>query len=381
MEAAESEGPATFEPSPAMRWFLAALSLGAAVIHLVMVPQHAQESLRIGLAFAAAGWSQIAFGVVMLARPARRWVQLAVAANLVFVGVWTLSRAVGLPTWTGDGGTEKASSTDVLCVAFEIGIVLGGIALLAAPTLFREWKRSALAASVVPAGILVATTAVLASPGTANHSHGSAGSHEAAAAHDHATDHASGGGHDHTESTITYDELPDATRAEVDEVIALWATRYPTAEDAMRDGWFMGSRSLYGIGAHYVRGNVLSGAATFELLNPNILLFDGDGPDARFAGVSYTVAQQPGGFAGDADVWHSHTSVCRQGGSIISLNEEGSEVWLSDSECTARGGQVFPLSNAEMMHLWIGPDYIDGAPIFAHDHPDLYDGYHPKRDV
>ena len=143
----------------------------------------------------------------------------------------------------------------------------------------------------------------------------------------------------------------------------------------------MGTRSLYGIGAHYIRGNVLNGAATFDLLNPNILLFHGDGPDAKFAGVSYTVADEPEGFTGDEDVWHSHSSVCRQGGSIVSLSEEGSPVWLSESECTARGGQVFPLSNAEMMHLWIGPDYIDRAPIFAHDHPDLYDGYNPKLDA
>lgn len=286
MATAASGVSVAYDPSPAMRWFLAALSLGAAVIHLVMVPQHAQESLRMGLAFAAAGWFQVAFGVAVLARPTRLWVQLAIAANLVFFGVWMLSRTVGLPTWTGDGGVDKASATDILTIAFEIGIVLGGLVLLAAPT-------------------------------------------------------------------------PDATR----------------------DGWFMGSRSLYGIGAHYVRGNVLSGAATFDLLNPNILLFDGDGPDAKFAGVSYTVADEPEGFAGDHEVWHSHTSVCRQGGSIISLSEEGSPVWLSESECRARGGQVFPLSNAEMMHLWIGPDYIDGAPIFAHDHPELYDGYHPKRDA
>jgi hypothetical protein len=373
--------------SPGMRWFLAALSLGAAVIHLVMVPQHAEESLRIGLAFAAAGWLQIAFGVVMLARPARLCVQLAIAANLVFVGVWTLSRTVGLPTWTGDGGVEKASSTDILCVAFEVGIVLGGLALLATPALFQRWTCPGLGVAIVPAAILVATTAVLASPSAANHAHGSHGSdgsdesHRSAAGHDHASGDTSAGGHHHAESTITYDELPDATRAEVDQVIDRWANRYPTAADAMRDGWFMGSRSLYGIGAHYVQGNVFSGAATFDLLNPNILLFDGDGPDAEFAGVSYTVAEEPDGFTGDYDAWHHHASACMQGRSIISLTEEDSPVWLSESECTARGGRVFPLSNAEMMHLWIGPDYIDRAPMFAHDHPDLYDGYNPKRDA
>jgi hypothetical protein len=202
----------------------------------------------------------------------------------------------------------------------------------------------------------------------------------AAAGHTH-TD-GSAAGHAHTESTITYAELPEATKAEVDQVIAQWATKYATAADAAEDGWFLGSRSLYGIGAHYVKEvRGLSVAAPFDLLNPPVLLFDGDGPDAKFAGVSYIVAEEsPEGFTGNYDFWHFHPSVCSRGGSIVSLSEEGSEVWYSESECVAAGGQVTPLVADNMMHLWIGPEYMDSAPIFAHDHPKLFDGYNPKRD-
>ena len=129
-----------------------------------------------------------------------------------------------------------------------------------------------------------------------------------------------------------------------------------------------------------------SGNATFsspfELLQPNILLFDGDGADAKFAGVSYIVGGHgtPKGFAGPYDSWHSHTSVCFKGGTVVSLNEVGSSIWYSEPECTAAGGTVIPLASDEMLHLWIGPDYINGAPIFAHDHPKLLNGYDPKRD-
>ena len=186
-------------------------------------------------------------------------------------------------------------------------------------------------------------------------------------------------GHVHTESTIAYAQLPKATKAEVDQVIARWATKYATAADAAKDGWFKATRSLYGIGAHYIKTAAFSGAATFDLLNPNILLFDGDGPDAKFAGVSFVVAKQTEGFTGPYDFWHSHKSVCIQGGSINSLSEDNSPVWLSESECVARGGSVRPLSNDLMIHVWIGPGYR-GAPIFAHDNPKLYDGYNPKRD-
>jgi hypothetical protein len=235
----------------------------------------------------------------------------------------------------------------------------------------KGWKQPALiAAGAIPAGILAVTVALLAAPDTADRVHVSAsGGHARAAAT-----------HDHVESDITYEELPRATKAEVDLVIAAFRDKFPTGADASRAGWIKATKSLYGIGAHYIKVGGLSAASGFDLLDPNILLFDGEGPDAKFAGVSYVVAGEvPEGFTGDYDSWHRHESVCLEGGAVISLSEDGSEIWLSESECLARGGRVFRLGSDQMMHLWIGPGYMEGAAIFAHDHPKLYDGYSPKR--
>lgn len=376
--------------SPVMRWTLALLSFGAGAVHLVMVPQHAQEATRAGLAFAAAGWFQIAFGAAILAAPRRLWLWIAVAANAVFIALWAVSRTAGLPGWTGLGGVQNAQSADLLGVGFEVAIVVvAAAALLFAPRRFERWTRSAVVVTaVVGVCVLVGTTVVLASPSTATHVHGSdddvaASDHAPANTHRRSHDAAgvaSSDGHTDAESAVTYEELPKKTKAEVDQVMAQWANRYPTAADAERDGWFRATKNLYGIGAHYLRSASFSGATTFDPLNPNIMLFDGEGPDAKFAGVSYIVLGTPEGFAGGDDVWHAHTSVCIQGGTVTSLSEENSPVWLSETECRAAGGQVLPIGNAEMVHLWIGPDYIEGAPIFAHDHPALLDGFDPKRD-
>ena len=387
-----------FDPSPVLRWSLAALSFAAGVIHLVMVPQHAQEALRVGLAFAVVGWFQIGFGVAVVVKPTRTWVRVGLLANVVFVATWALSRTVGLPDWTGDGGVEKTASVDALCVGFEVAIVVVAVATRLAPRLLERWTRPAIAVGVVIAGILVATTAVLASPSTAEHAHSDEANHDhtdagsdvelGSAAHTHdpqssssASSGSAASGHQHAESTITYEELPRATKEQVDEVIAAWGTRYPTAADAMKDGWVKATRNLYGIGAHYLRTNILGLSSPFDMLQPNILLFDGEGIDAKFAGVSYIVGGGvPKGFAGPYDSWHAHESVCLRGGTVVSLNEPDSPVWYSEPECRAAGGTVLPLASDQMLHLWIGPDYIGGAPIFAHDHPLLYDGYDPKRD-
>lgn len=62
----------------------------------------------------------------------------------------------------------------------------------------------------------------------------------------------------------------------------------------------------------------------------------------------------------------------------ITLTEENSKFWYSESECTAAGGRLMPLAGDKMIHVWIGPGYTD-APIFAHDNPKLANGYYPKR--
>lgn len=379
-------------PSAMMRWLLASLSAGAGVIHLAMVPQHAQESFGMGLVFGAAGWLQLGFGAAIVTRPTRFLARLAVITNAIFIAVWALSRTVGLPSWTGEASVEQASAVDLLCVAFEVGIIVGCSVILARPSAFAGATRSTRVPAVaIPILVVAATTAALTAPSTADHAHGASdGQSELAgsSAHSHATpdNQASSApgsgdaGHDHDDGTMTYDQLPPETKAEVDRVIAEWAHKYPTAADAIEAGWFRSTPNLYGIGAHFIKdANGFSVAQPFDLMHPSVLLYDGEGPDARFAGVSYVVADDIEGFTGPYDSWHSHPSVCMGTGGIT-LTEDNSAYWYSESECTARGGRVLPIAADHMMHLWIGPGYTD-APIFAHDNPRLYDGYYPKRDA
>ena len=194
------------------------------------------------------------------------------------------------------------------------------------------------------------------------------------------------GHHQHNDSKITYAELSPQTKAQVDVVIK-WSQKYKTAADAKKDGWVKATRSLYGIGSHWLKGGVVgfaTAAGQVDITQPNVLLFEGEGDDAKLAGVSWIIASStdPEGFKGPDDHWHRHDSVCFAGGLVISEgNAEGSPINLSPEGCKKKQGIMFPIANLTMMHLWIGDGYMGNYALFAHDHPKLLNGYQPSKDA
>lgn len=197
---------------------------------------------------------------------------------------------------------------------------------------------------------------------------------------EHADDHAHGTGHE-DELAVTYDELPGDVRAQVDLTKA-YVEQYATAADAERDGWRKATLSLNGIGAHYLQGDptgFLGMGYEFDPTHPNVLLFDGEGPDAKIAGASFILTDpDPQGYPGELDVWHHHYGVCFDPDRLIVIGEidghEGSTISMTVDQCEAEGALAIPIENLYMIHVWVAPGYIDDGPVFAHDHPQLYDG-------
>ena len=121
----------------------------------------------------------------------------------------------------------------------------------------------------------------------------------------------------------------------------------------------------------------------FDPTMPNVLLFDGEGPTAKLAGLSWILSgpTDPAGFAGPDDHWHRHSSICFVIKDFLVISEgdaEGSPINLSQAGCKRNGGTLFPISNLTMMHLWIGDGYMDG-PLFSHDNSHLLNGYRPNE--
>jgi hypothetical protein len=180
----------------------------------------------------------------------------------------------------------------------------------------------------------------------------------------------------HGEYAVQYEDLPPETQTQLD-VARQIIERYPTAADAIADGWTAATVNLKGIAAHFIRGGAAGFArfdSTFELTEPEALLYDGIEPDAPIVGVSYLLSgETPEGFEGEWDVWHRHDAVCFARGLVIAEvgGHPDSRIAITADDCRAEGGFMAPISNLSMIHVWMKPGFPSTTGVFAHDHSAL----------
>ena len=86
-----------------IRMFLAAATFLAAWMHLLLTPEHLNESTLLGLGFLAAGVIQIALAFIVVERPSEGALSLLVMVNVALLAVWAYAVLVGLPLRDGHG--------------------------------------------------------------------------------------------------------------------------------------------------------------------------------------------------------------------------------------------------------------------------------------
>jgi hypothetical protein len=454
-----------------VRVMLASLSLAAGVIHLVMVPSHAQAGTLDGVGFAVVGWFQVLIAIGLLVRPTRLLLQATVIGNLVIAGLWLWSRTSGLPFGAHAGEAEEAAFVDGFVTVLELGLIVGAAILLVRPALGTRVRGDAMVfASIVPVVVLVATTMALADQETVSHGHGDGAAEMADGGHAHGSGaegagHASadmasiaaercdlgmnpasywhetnvaqvdtimGGSHgdDHgaasaptVKGSKELDELiklstaggegndarvvvelskvnddvyndwlsylptlaashghgeagaPDdnhgmgghlgpqqwvamTDQAECDqlnseiELARATAMSMPTAQDAMDAGYVRVTTYVPGIAAHYMKFSYVDG--TFEIDKPEMVLYDGDGPEASVVGLSYYIMfdselEPTQGFTGSNDHYHRHDGLCIGAGGVIGDSTTSAE------DCAARGGRKSSGGGGWMSHAWVVP--------------------------
>jgi hypothetical protein len=149
------------------------------------------------------------------------------------------------------------------------------------------------------------------------------------------------------------------------------ALKYPTAADAMAAGWERVTFYVPGIAAHYMKYGVVDGK--FQIDQPEMILYDGNTPEARVVGLSYYMIQ-PGqaepsqGFTGANDHSHRHVGLCNKAGVGVIGDST-----LTAEQCAAIGGIKSDGSKGWMSHAWVVPGCESPWGVFSAASP-LLDG-------
>ncbi|MBI2844927.1 MAG: hypothetical protein HYX86_00100 [Chloroflexi bacterium] len=130
-----------------LRLWAAALSIGAALIHGIATPEHLAEWWGYGLFFIAAAMAQGFYGFILLLQPwrydetgaitrsgesyARLFYILGVAGNAAIIGLYIITRTVGIPFFGPEAGeVEPVTPISVISKVIEVALIGCLLALL-----------------------------------------------------------------------------------------------------------------------------------------------------------------------------------------------------------------------------------------------------------
>jgi MFS family permease len=122
------------------------LAWAGSLIHVQAAIDHVDEYWLYALFFIALASVQFVWGIALYRFPRRRLLVVGAVISLAVVGLWLLSRTVGLPIGPDRASPEPPGLLDVIATADEIGIAGLMVLLLHPPG--QILRRGPLAAGV-----------------------------------------------------------------------------------------------------------------------------------------------------------------------------------------------------------------------------------------
>ncbi|WP_245234160.1 hypothetical protein [Mycobacterium sp. PS03-16] len=105
--------------------FSALASLGAAVVHVAVVPAHWREWVPAGMFFVVLALFQLIWARAVLTRTTAPVLIAGIALNAGAVALWASSRTVGAPFGPHAGQAELVAAADLCAALLQIYVVMG----------------------------------------------------------------------------------------------------------------------------------------------------------------------------------------------------------------------------------------------------------------
>lgn len=377
MSAPPAEQPSV--PDTPLRGVLVLASLGAAVIHFAYAPTHLAANTAHGVFFVVVAWFQLAWAVAVGLRPSKALFALGLVVNLGVIGVWLVSRTIGI-----SGETEALGFPDSAATALAAVVVIGSFARAAVGLPRRRFPEAGtgafLGAAAVAVAALVSASMVPSLSGGhgpggdgAGGHHGSGGEVEAAGAVDDGHGDETGavaeaahgdGAADGHEDVVAVPYDPDLPidlggtegvtlqeQAEAENTIAVTLLRLPQWADAA-DAEAAGFRSI-GDGAtgveHFINQEFMEDDVVLDPDRPESLVYSTEDGGRRLVAAMYMTAvgtplDEVPDLGGDLMQWHVHDDLC--------YNAEGKVAGITNAEGECPAGLVKP-EETPMIHVWI----------------------------
>ena len=125
-------GPALTVGQRLLLPLVAVSSAAAAGAHAAVGPEHLRESALFGSFFAGCALLQLLWSARVAVHSSWRLLVAGAVGNLAVIGLWAVTRTLGLPFGLLPG-PEALGLWDLACVAWELVVVCGCIAILQSP--------------------------------------------------------------------------------------------------------------------------------------------------------------------------------------------------------------------------------------------------------
>jgi FtsP/CotA-like multicopper oxidase with cupredoxin domain len=130
------------------------LTLGVAVIHFAAAAEHMPEYVPYGVFFIGLGVAQVALAIAIVAAPSRRLFVAAAVGTAAVIGLWLMSRTVGVPITPVPWRPERVGLLDFMATLLEAISIALFLLLIRLPRRPKARGRVRIGLSTVPAVLL-----------------------------------------------------------------------------------------------------------------------------------------------------------------------------------------------------------------------------------